>query len=156
MIFWIWLIIVRIEFQQHHVFRSCDIITSWNMGQIKVRVGVKGVSCWERMRVCGIKNVRDRASIKIRVMVWCKSMFFVNFFRTREQRKAWSRLVLPNINISIWKIVKKLELNLWTSTYSKYIIWIWRWILLIASRKYWINFPSAWHNYNQLHMKLDK
>ena len=54
------------------------------------------------------------------------------------------------------KIVNSLELNLRTSTYSKYLIWIWRWSLFITSRNYWINFPSVWHNYNHLHMKLDK
>ena len=37
--FWIGLIVVRIDFQKYHVFRPCDIDTSWNMGQIKVRVG---------------------------------------------------------------------------------------------------------------------
>ena len=54
------------------------------------------------MRVCGIKNIRARASIRVRVMVWCKSRFLVNFcLMTRAQRKAWSRLVISNINISI-------------------------------------------------------
>ena len=54
------------------------------------------------MRVYGIKNVRDRASIRVRVMVWFKSRFIVNFrLTTREQRKDWSRLVLSKINISI-------------------------------------------------------
>ena len=111
--FSIGLIVVRIYFQQHHVFRSFDIGTSWKMGQIKVRDGVRGVSWWERMGGFGIKNVRDRASIRVRVMVWCKSRFLVNFyFMTRAQRKDWYRLVLSNINISIWKIVNKLELNL--------------------------------------------
>ena len=73
------------------------------MGQIKARVGVRGVSSLEMMRVsCGIKNVRDIASIRVRVMVWCKSRFLVNFrLMTRAQRKAWSRLVLSNITISI-------------------------------------------------------
>ena len=42
--FWIGLIVVRIDFQKHNVFRSCDIGISWKMGQIKVRVGVRGVS----------------------------------------------------------------------------------------------------------------
>ena len=37
--FWIGLIVVRIGFQKHHVFRSFDIGTSWKMGQIKARVG---------------------------------------------------------------------------------------------------------------------
>ena len=31
------------------------------------------------MRFCGIKNVRARASIRVKVMVWCKSRFLVNF-----------------------------------------------------------------------------
>ena len=54
------------------------------------------------MRVCAIKNVRARASIRVRVMEWGKSRFLVNFdLMTREQRKAWSRLVLSKINISI-------------------------------------------------------
>ena len=54
------------------------------------------------MRVCGIKNVRARSSIRVRVMVWCKSRFLVNFrLMTRTQIKAWSRLVLSNINISV-------------------------------------------------------
>ena len=130
---------------------------SWGMEQIRVRDGVRGVSWWERMRVYGIKHVRPRASIRVRVMEWCKSRFLVNFhLMTREQRKAWSRLVLSNTKISIWKIVNKIELNLRTSTYSKSLIWIWRWSLSITSRNYWINFPSAWHKYNHLHMKLDK
>ena len=65
--FWIGLIIVRIDFQQHHVFRSCDISTSWNMG---------------------VKNVRDRASIRVRVMELCKSRFLINFcLMTRAQRR---------------------------------------------------------------------
>ena len=52
------------------------------------------------MRVCGIKNVRDRSSIRFRVMVWCKYRYLVNFnLMTRAQIKAWSRLVLSNINI---------------------------------------------------------
>ena len=54
------------------------------------------------MRVCGIKNVRDRDSIRVWVMVWCKYRFLVNFLlMSRAQTKAWSRLVLKNINISI-------------------------------------------------------
>ena len=54
------------------------------------------------MRVCGIKNVRDMVSNRVRVMEWCKYRFLVNFrLMTREQRKDWSRLVLSNINISI-------------------------------------------------------
>ena len=54
------------------------------------------------MTVCGIKKFRDRASIRVRVMVWCKSRFLINFrLMTRAQRKAWSRFVLSNINISI-------------------------------------------------------
>ena len=52
------------------------------------------------MRACGIKNVRAIASLRVRVMVWSKSRFLVNFrFMTRAQIKAWSRLVLSNINI---------------------------------------------------------
>ena len=52
------------------------------------------------MRVCGIKNVRARASIRVRVMEWCKSRFLVNFcLMTRAQRKAWYRLILSTINI---------------------------------------------------------
>ena len=155
--FWIGLIVVRIDFQKHHVFRSCDISTSWKMGQTKVRDRVRGFSRWERMRVFGIKKVMDRASIRVRVMEWCKSRFIVNFsLMTRAQRNAWYRLVLSNINISIWKIVNKIKFNLRTSTYSKYHTWIWRWSLLITLIKYWINFPSAWRNYNNFHMKLDK
>ena len=50
----------------------------------------------------GIKNVRARASIRVRVMVWCKYRFLVNFpLMTKAQRKSWYRLVLSNINISI-------------------------------------------------------
>ena len=52
------------------------------------------------MRVCGIKKVRDRDSIRVRVMVWCKSRFLVNLcLMTRAHKKDWSRLVLSKINI---------------------------------------------------------
>ena len=77
--FWIGLIVVRIEFEKHQVFKSCDIGTLWNMEQIKVRVGVMGVPRSERMRAYGIKNVRATTSIRVIVMVWCKSRFLVNF-----------------------------------------------------------------------------
>ena len=54
------------------------------------------------MTVCGIKIFRARAGIRVRVMVWCKSRFLVNFLlMSRAQTKAWSRLVLSNIKISI-------------------------------------------------------